>query len=242
MDELSIITFYQTIEDATSLLNKGRAGEALGKFKTALNISLSLKNIQEVIPSRDLAGLHINIGIIYNILERWEDAIQQFDLAESYEKGLVEVYFNRGLSYYNLKKYDLAVAEFSKAIEFDPETADAFCNRGLCHYYSGQFKQSIEDLSEAIRLNPDDSEFYYSRAISYAADHIYPKALKDLHRVIKAIPDHAQALLLTGNIYLDLKDFNQARDTFLKALHTDDDNAQIFEKIGYCEYMLNLPR
>lgn len=98
--------------------------------------------------------------------------IQQFDLAEGYEKDLVEVYFNRGLSYYNLKKYDSAVAEFSKAIDLDPESADAYCNRGLCHYYKGQFRQAVSDLPEAIRLNPDDFWLLYYRALAYAAAHL----------------------------------------------------------------------
>ena len=59
-------------------------------------------------------------GMILHAMERWQDALEDYDIAVSLEPN-PQVYLNRAIAKYNLEQYEGALADAKKALELDPE-------------------------------------------------------------------------------------------------------------------------
>ena len=105
---------------------------------------------------RDHAATLVNRGIIYMALEKYENAIKDYDTAKRLMPDFGEIYINVGNVFFLGKVYDKAIKEYTQAIEKNL-TRDhvAYFNRGMAYEKLGDLEHAEIDYRTAIELLPE---------------------------------------------------------------------------------------
>jgi len=178
----------KVLDEAVTLLNKGRYNEAYLKFSEGIRIN---KTMPELHFGKASAAFNLNLfdtahaeidkaltldgpeskyydlkGNIYFRDRNYDQAIEYFGKAidnalNSKEKiNLLNTYYNRGSCYLMLKNYKDGLKDFSKAIEENGQFAEAYHNRGICNIRLKNLKEGCEDMQKAVSLGSPRSQKY----------------------------------------------------------------------------------
>jgi len=107
-------------------------------------------------------------GNAYADLNRYEEAVADYDRVIQINQQHAEVYNNRGIVYADLGQYEQTIADYDRAIQINPQFAEAYNNRGIAYRNLGQSEQAIADYDHAIQINPQFAEAYSNRGNAYA--------------------------------------------------------------------------
>ena len=101
---------------------------------------------------QEFAGAYNNRGLARHKLEKYEEAIADFNKAIELDPKLAGAYNNRGIVKEDKKDYTGAIADYNRAIELGFKVAGVYCNRGNCKAELKDFKGAIADHDEAIKI------------------------------------------------------------------------------------------
>src|SRR5207248_11074990 len=90
--------------------------------------------------------------------------------------------------------------------------------RGKLYLSEQKFDLAQTALLKAIDLDPNLSSAYDLLAPTFLHANNPSEALNQMNAVLAKKPDNLQALLVTGMIYSQMKEFNKARDAYEKAI------------------------
>ena len=90
-----------------------------------------------------------NVGTIYEKLEKYDEAINDFSTAISLSPNSPSSINSRGLTYEKQGRLDEAVQDFSRAIELDPQNAIFLHNRGLVLRNMGKYENAVRSSSSS---------------------------------------------------------------------------------------------
>ena len=118
-------------------------------------------------------------GIDLTRLEKFDEAITEFNKVITANPKSVAAYYNLGFAYD--KKGDLAnaISYFSKAIEIDATLADAYYNRGSAYYKKGNFDNAITDYNKVIEISPASADAHYGLGLAYSKKSDQDKAISE---------------------------------------------------------------
>lgn len=106
-------------------------------------------------------------GDVYIRLNKYNEAVKEFDKAEELEPGLFLVYVAKGILYSFQNNYDLAIKNFTEAIKLKPNLADTYNNRGIVYYSQENCELALSDFEQAIKINPSFTLAYLGRGRTY---------------------------------------------------------------------------
>lgn len=95
---------------------------------------------------------------------------------------------------------------------------DALFEQGLDQMSAGRFPEGIATFTRIIGMKPDFAEGWNKRATIYFLAGDLQRSLADCAEVIKRNPSHFGALAGYGQIYMQLGEYEKARDYFRRAL------------------------
>ena len=124
-----------------------------------------------------------NRGDIYHRLEKYKEAIEDFNKAIDLNPGDSLAYYNKGCAYSLLKKSEEAIVEYSKSIDKNSNYSPAYYNRGIDYRKLEKYDLSIEDFNKAIELDPNYSDSYYNRGYSYYKKGDYEESMDNFEKV-----------------------------------------------------------
>ena len=105
----------------------------------------------------DMAGPHINLGIISVREARWQDAEKHFREASAYSPNNPEVYNYLGVTYRQRGKFAEAKAMYLEAIQKDENFASAYLNLGiLLDLYLSDYVLAKKYYQQYQAINPSD--------------------------------------------------------------------------------------
>ncbi|MBW3541712.1 MAG: tetratricopeptide repeat protein [Planctomycetes bacterium] len=149
-------------------------------------------------------------GVAFAELDRFPEALADFDQALALDPEPMPIYLNRGATYLRRadahaatqrpdeaqRDFDLALADFRRAASLEPQAADPHTNLGEAYRRRGEraqreegflaarpfFEQAVAELSEAQRLAADDATTYAIRGDVFRRLENYDAAIRDLRR------------------------------------------------------------
>jgi tetratricopeptide (TPR) repeat protein len=161
----------------------------------------------------DNAGRN-NLGILYDELEQWGNAIEQFELA-------IHKYKDDGFQpYMNLAEVYMAKGLYDKAKEilelYLGEISDnAFTRFCLSRVYLLQkdYANAINEINRSIDLNPDFSFAYFSRGMFYQCQGDWTNAEKDYNYLFNSRLSPARLIGNMGlvNLHINRGNFQKAK-------------------------------
>ncbi len=140
----------------------------------------------------DRADAYRNRGDTFLELERWTDAIADYDrLLELAPRPLSQC--SRGVAHQSRGDHDRAIGDFTQVIEDLPEFALAYSFRAESYAEQQKLSLAVADLDIAVFLSPRDAEVVHQRGFLHMAQRQLDLALADFDAVLAIDPAHARA-------------------------------------------------
>jgi lipoprotein NlpI len=125
-----------------------------------------------------------------------------------------------GLCKHRMGENAEAVEIIQTALELDPDNADNWNNLGLAYAGLNQHERAIESIEKALEINPKQFLFKNNVALQYRAVGNYKKAVEMMRESI-ATNEKPQLWLNLGGIYGEMKDIENSKACFERALELD---------------------
>jgi serine/threonine protein kinase len=165
-------------------------------------------------------------GATYNMLNRYDQALTDFDRAIEIDPNYAPIYLNRAGTFHDLRQYDKALADCDRAIKLDPTFASAYSNRSQLNHDLGRYEEALEDCKRAIQLDPTFAGAYNNRGITYSELRQYDEALADYTQAIQLDPTDVTAYYNRGNTCHSLGRYDDALADYAQAIHLGPTFAQ----------------
>lgn len=91
-------------------------------------------------------------GLIYEVMQDYERAIQDFSVSISLFKDANGALFERGKIYYLLQEYDKSLKDLNLVIKRDKSNGDYYYYRGLTFKALGNSEEAANDLKKALKI------------------------------------------------------------------------------------------
>jgi tetratricopeptide (TPR) repeat protein len=128
------------------------------------------------------------------------------------------LYFYRAICLTRLKKNTEAVPDYERAHKLNPEIFEICLNLGKTYYWLNQYDEAIEMLGKSLKIDNSAAWPHYYLGEAYFAKKYYSKALKAYLEAKKRGVNHNNMLERLGDIYYKDRNYNYAREHYIKAL------------------------
>lgn len=192
-------------------LKKGDKKKALSYFDQAIN----------TVPVYDLA--YFNRGVVLSEMERYVDAVHDYEKMTEYRPNHFEAYYNAGVSLLKLAEYDRALQFLTKAssLSSGENKAKALYNMGLTYRRLSppQLDDAAGCFEESIRLKPDYVEPRFALGALKPETPEGRKQAFELYETVLALkPNYPKAYYNIGLIYTAQKKWSKAEEAYSKAI------------------------
>jgi tetratricopeptide (TPR) repeat protein len=116
------------------------------------------------------------------------------------------------------KNYAAGHRRVDEVLQKQPSSAIGYYLRGKLYLSEKKFDLAQTALLKAIDLDPNLSSAYDLLAPAFLYANNPSEALNQMNAVLAKKPDDFRALLVTGMIYSQMKEFNKARDAYEKVI------------------------
>ena len=175
--------------------------------------------------------------------KEFDSAIKLFTKAITLDSKLTKAYAKRGEAKSKLEDYQEAINDFSKAIELDPTYTSVYVQLAVCLNKVEQFEDSKKYFTEAIKLNPNRISTIDSYAETLIGQNKTDEAIEVLNQGIldnPTEPERGMGIYWLhqgkGEIFFDLNNWEEAIESYLKALEYDRNRGYTHYKLGSSYY------
>jgi len=126
------------------------------------------------------------------------------------EKNGLDFQFLKGKYYLNTLNFQTAISQFQTILEQEPEMPLAHYLLGLAYLAAGMNNLGRQSLIKTLSLSPEFTEAELALADTYFKTKDYDLALQHVERIKEREPENYRSYLITGNIYLDQKEYQDA--------------------------------
>lgn len=183
-------------------------------------------------------NIHNNLGLAYDKLGQFDEAIEELQAALYLYPDYVEVHNNLGVTYDKMGMPDEAEAELREAIRMNPEYLEARCNLGNIYACSGKLQEALQELEEALRINPRYAPLHNSLGNIHALEKRDPEAIKEFIAALDIDPKYVPARMNLANIYYESGRHEEALKEFNESLSLDQNLPEAYFGIGLVYYEL----
>lgn len=169
-------------------------------------------------------ALYFERALANQALERFDDALRDYNEAIRLGHREARTYNNRGLTNFKLGMLEDAMSDFDEAIKVDPSFSEAYFNRGILNDSLGKMDEAISDFTKTIELEPRFHIAYKKRAMVFEKMGNYEKAIGDLNETLELSPNNHRAASIRAGIYAKMGKHAQAEADYNMAIELDPDN------------------
>jgi len=142
----------------------------------------------------DNAQNYYNLGVIYNDLNRNNEAVDAYKKAVELKKDYIDAHYNLGVTYGNLNMTTEAFDAFKSVVFIDPNNFEG--NFGLANVYkrTGLYDEAIKFYKKAIEIKRASYESCYNLGLTYEVIEKFSEAEAAYKQAIEIKPDYEKAL------------------------------------------------
>ncbi len=157
----------------------------------------------------DDSGGRNNLGMFYNQLEQWDNAIEQLEMA-------IHKYKDDGpMPYMNLADAYMAKGLYEKAKDTLEHYIDEFADGPFIRFYlsrvyslQGDYENAKTEINRAIDLNPNFPFSYFRRGVIFQCENDWANAEKDYNYLIKSKLPSGKLAGYSGLVNLNINQGN----------------------------------
>jgi len=163
-------------------------------------------------------NIHNNLGLAYDKIGHFYEAIEELKAALNLSPDYVEVHNNLGVTYDKMEMPDEAQTEFREAIRMNPTYLEARCNLGNIYACLGKLEEALLELNEAQRINPRYAPLHNSLGNIHALEKRDTEAIKEFMLALEIDPKYVPAHMNLANIYYESGRYEEALREFNEIL------------------------
>jgi len=172
-------------------------------------------------------------GRTYRLMERYEKALQDFNLAIELNPRYDWAIAERGRTYRLMERYEKALQDFNLAIELNPRDDWATAHRGDTYRLMGRYEEAIQDFNHALELNPRYDLAIAHRGRTYMQVKRYEEALQDFNCALEHNPKDDWAIASRGFTYGLMERYEEAIQDFNHALELEPEYYGVVADRGF---------
>lgn len=144
-----------------------------------------------------------------------------------------DAYYMRGTAFLNLGETDAAKADYDCASNLEPTDYELYLN--IYQQYEKKNLSAVGDeyLQKGLNIEGEEMEDYYQKGSIYFYLKNYEKAQELLAKPAEA--KHKKAMMLMGEVCLELQDSMRARNIYQQYMDEYGDDAAAYNGIVLCE-------
>ena len=187
-------------------------------FKEAQNLYNQVLKINP-----DHVSAHNNLGAIFQVLKRNQEAISCYEKAIKIDPNCTDAHNNLGVVYQELEDYQKAISSYEKIIKIDPKKAVAFNNLGSAFKSLGERQKAKDCFEKAVELDPNYVNAHYNIGVAFGEMGDYFKAINSYEKAIELNPNYKNAHNNLGGVFDKLEEYQKAKSCFQNAIEIDPD-------------------
>ena len=106
--------------------------------------------------SSRLGRIHHNRGVAYSNIQRYQEAIQDFDLGIRYSPGNDLIYNDRAVAYLKTGRYQEALRDYNRAIRLNPNEYKPYLGRAQVNEALGNSDEARLDYARSCQLGVEE--------------------------------------------------------------------------------------
>src|SRR6266567_2459069 len=204
------------------------AYRALGRLDDAIGIVR-----EEIGRSPQNAASYFMLGVILQQQNKINEARETFEKA-------AQLAPDNASSFEHLVDLDIASKSYpaghrrvDEFLQKQPNSAAGYYMRGKLYVAEEKFDLAQTALLKAIDLDSNLTSAYDLLMPTYQHANKLPEALNQMNAVLAKKPNDLRALLVTGMIYSQMKEFNKARDAYEKIVAASPDFVPALNNLAY---------
>lgn len=183
-------------------------------------------------------NIHNNLGIAYDKIGRYGEAIEELQCALKLNPGYIEAHNNLAIAYEHAGRTEEAITELGHALRLNPQYVEAHSNLGNVYAGQGRFEDGIKELEEALRIRPGYAPAHNALGNIFAEQGKEQEAIEKFREVISIDPGYAPAHNNLGNAYAGQGKYEEALREFEEALRLVPEFPEAYCGIGFVYYNL----
>jgi len=219
--------------------NMGIAYQSKKEYTTALE---NFNKVLEINPEfSELSNVYIVMGWCLLELNKFEKAIEKFNLAAEKDSNNKQIFLGRGLCYKKMENYNEAISNFEKIAILEQnqknEEAAVDFNIGECYEALKKYDSAITYYEKALNIENDNRDFLFKLGLCCQSIGDCKKAIFYYNAVLEKGPqDKGELYLLMGSCYGILGEHDKAIEILKRAAGEAVDK----EKIDAIKYNLGM--
>jgi tetratricopeptide (TPR) repeat protein len=214
--------------------------------------------------SPGFAEVHMNLGLVYQLQNRFSAAMTEFRRALKLKPTLAGANFFMGVDHCKMGEGQKAIPYLNAALKSAPNQPEIWLWLATAQEISGDIQAEVTTMHEALELQPQDVDLLYllghayerlgkqeaarlekvtsdsSRkeqflAESYAASNEWPSAVIHFQNALAAMPNRSGLHVELGEVLLRAGKVAQARQEFERELQLDPRNLRALVRHGETE-------
>jgi len=132
-----------------------------------------------------------NLGADYLAMQRWDDAIKQFQQVtdDIFYQNQAEAHINLGLAYMGKGDYPRSLSLMRSVVAENPRDPQGRLNLGKVYFALEKYDLAIDEYKRALELNRDYAAAHYYLGLSYIKTKNNIAAQAAFKEVIRIAPD-----------------------------------------------------
>ena len=208
------------VEKAHELYERGRWQEALDELKAAIAIN----------PFN--GSWHFNLGLTYDALDRFPEAIAAYRLALEIDPDDVEVLNALGHDSNRAGNFDEAIGYFERVEALEASFEPCYCNRIISYCEKGDHEKAEEMFFLARQYKEKCPLCLYNIGSSLFARGLFDRALWCWQQVLMGDPDHAQVHARIADAHWAKGQLAEARTHFIEELRSNPGDLDVMLDLG----------
>jgi tetratricopeptide (TPR) repeat protein len=205
--------------------NRGEYRAAADNYKKAVDIK------------SNYAAARIGLADAYRQLERWSDAINQYQIINAAKPEDADVMAKFGYVLGKNKEWKRAVELLTKAAQKQPNAAN-YTNLAWAYNGDKNFAEGKRNALEAIKRDPDFAAAYFNLGNAQAQLKEFSDAEASFKKALALKKDWAEALNNLGFVYGSQNDWKRAVQAHQAAVNAAPDSVSAHYNLGVANLRL----
>ena len=171
--------------------------QAVAEYREVISFVGTVSNHNPALPKG-----YYGLGLAYAGLEKFEEAIEAYQMAIQYAPEWAHIHASLGAGYASLHRYDEALDAYKTAHDLKPD--DAMIHHQLGNIYSkrGKRSQAITYQQRAIAILPTLASAHYQLGLLYSQENRVPEAISAYETAYSADPELIEALYNLAQVHI----------------------------------------
>ena len=171
-------------------------------------------------------------GYARRSLNRYEDALLDYQEAVRIAPDYADALNNLGSTYDKLGRFEEAVDAYSRAINLNADDGVVHNNLGATYYRLARYEEAIVAYKRALELLPRPSTTHNNLGVAYGNLGRYKEAVESLLTAIRMRPGYSDAYKNLASMYCKMGRADEAVESFRKAIDLNPNSAEAHNGLG----------